>query len=71
MKKKNKHASGYGLGMKISLDLVSSIVVGVLIGLGLDNFFLTKPIFLIIFLLLGIVAGFYNLFKSVQKIDKK
>ncbi len=71
MKKKNNQASGYGLGMKISLDLVSSIVVGVLIGLGLDNFFLTKPIFLIIFLLLGIVAGFYNLFKSVQKIDKK
>ena len=39
MKKKNNQASGYGLGMKISLDLVSSIVVGVLIGLGLDNFF--------------------------------
>ena len=57
--------------MKISLDLLSSILVGAMIGLGIDNFFSTKPIFLLIFLVLGIIAGFYNLFKSAQILNKK
>ena len=47
--------NGYSIGLKISLDLVSSIIVGALIGLGLDKIFLTKPIFFIIFLVLGII----------------
>ena len=62
--------SGYGVGMKISLDLFSSIFVGTMIGLGIDKFFSTKPIFLLIFLVLGIIAGFYNLYKSAQNLNK-
>ena len=60
--------NGFGVGMKIRLDLISPIVVGVLIGIGFDNFFLTKPIFFIIFLLLGIVAGFMNIIKNMKKL---
>ena len=55
----------------MSLDLFSSILVGMMIGLGIDNFFSTKPIFLLIFLVLGIIAGFYNLYKSAQNLNKK
>ena len=51
------------------MDLVSSIIAGVLIGLGLDKIFLTKPIFFIIFLLLGFIAGFFNLYKSVKNLN--
>ena len=71
--KKNmqKKISGYGIGMKMSLDLFSSILVGIMIGLGIDNFFSTKPIFLLIFLVLGIIAGFYSLYKSAQNLNKK
>ena len=65
-----KKISGYGVGMKISLDLFSSILVGTMIGLGIDKFFSTKPIFLLIFLVLGIIAGFYNLYKSAQSLNK-
>ena len=70
--KKNtqKKKSGYGIGMKISLDLFSSILVGAMIGIGIDNFFSTKPIFLFIFLVLGIIAGFYNLYKSAKNLNK-
>ena len=60
--------NGYSIGLKISLDLISSIIVGVLIGLGLDKIFLTKPIFFIIFLVLGIITGFYSLFKTMKKL---
>ena len=61
--------NGYSLGLKISLDLISSIIVGALIGYGLDKIFLTKPVFFIIFLVLGIITGFYSLFKTVKKLN--
>ena len=61
--------NGYSIGLKISLDLISSIIVGALIGYGLDNIFLTKPVFFIIFLVLGIITGFYSLFKTVKKLN--
>ncbi len=61
--------NGYSIGLKISLDLISSIIVGALIGLGLDKFFSTKPIFFLIFLVLGIITGFYSLFKTMKKLN--
>ena len=61
--------NGYSIGLKISLDLISSIIVGALIGYGLDKIFLTKPVFFIIFLVLGIITGFYSLFKTVKKLN--
>ena len=61
--------NGYSIGLKISLDLISSIIVGALIGFGLDKIFLTKPVFFIIFLVLGIITGFYSLFKTVKKLN--
>ncbi len=67
--KQNKKRSGYSLGIKISMDLVASIIAGSLIGLGLDKFFSTKPIFFLIFLVLGIIAGFYSLYKSVKNLN--
>ncbi len=61
--------NGYSIGLKISLDLISSIIVGAFIGYGLDKIFLTKPVFFIIFLVLGIITGFYSLFKTVKKLN--
>ncbi|GIR25905.1 MAG: hypothetical protein CM15mP40_05130 [Alphaproteobacteria bacterium] len=61
--------NGYSIGLKISLDLISSIIVGALIGYGLDKIFSTKPVFFIIFLVLGIITGFYSLFKTVKKLN--
>ena len=64
-----KKDNGYSIGFKISMDLISSIIVGALIGIGLDKIFSTKPIFFIIFLVLGIIAGFYSLFKTMKKLN--
>ena len=47
---KNK-PENINFGIKIGLDLVSTIVVAVLIGLGIDKIFSTHPIFFISFLL--------------------
>ena len=61
--------NGYSIVLKIYLDLISSIIVGALLGYGLDKIFLTKPVFFIIFLVLGIITGFYSLFKTVKKLN--
>ena len=68
-KTNNNKNNGYSIGLKISLDLISSIIVGALIGFGLDKIFSTKPVFFIIFLVLGIITGFYSLFKTMKKLN--
>ena len=65
--KKRKNLKG-NIGLKISLDLISPMIAGVLIGLGFDKIFLTKPIFFLIFLLLGIIAGLINVIKAMNKL---
>ena len=57
-KSKNKNKTNINIGLKFSLDLISPIIMGILIGIGCDKFFSTNPIFFLIFLLLGIIAGF-------------
>ena len=67
-RKKKPEPKGLGIGMKISLDLISPIIVGILIGLGFDKFFSTKPVFFLIFLLLGILTGFISVIKSMKSL---
>lgn len=43
--------------LSIAIDLVSSIMVGLVIGYWLDKFFDSKPICIIIFVLVGSLAG--------------
>jgi F0F1-type ATP synthase assembly protein I len=66
--KKKTEPRGLGIGMKISLDLISPIIVGILIGLGFDKIFSTKPVFFLIFLLLGIITGFISVIKSMKSL---
>ena len=66
--KKKTEPQGLGIGMKISLDLISPIIVGILIGLGFDKIFSTKPVFFLIFLLLGILTGFISVIKSMKSL---
>ncbi|MGD9160651.1 MAG: AtpZ/AtpI family protein [Desulfobacteraceae bacterium] len=55
------HLSTVGLAMALS------IILGVLIGYYLDDKFNTEPWFFIIFLALGIIAAFKNLYIIYKK----
>ena len=66
--RKKTEPQGLGIGMKISLDLISPIIVGILIGLGFDKIFSTKPVFFLVFLLLGIITGFISVIKSMKSL---
>ena len=66
--KKSNSSKNFNVGTRISIDLVATLVVSILIGLGIDKIFSTHPIFFIIFLLLGIITGFYNIIKFMYKL---
>ncbi|MDH4163208.1 MAG: AtpZ/AtpI family protein [Nitrospirota bacterium] len=53
----------------VGIAMVASTVIGYFIGLYLDRFFSTSPWCTIIFLVLGIIAGFKNLFDQARKIQ--
>ena len=55
----------------IGLHLVSGIIVGVFVGYYLDKFFNTSPLLTIIFFFLGVITGFYNMYKDVLKYIEK
>jgi len=53
----------------VGINLVLSTFVGLAMGYGLDSLFNTSPWLTIIFLLLGIIAGFRELFRMARKQD--
>lgn len=54
----------------MGLNLVVSTFIGLAIGYWLDGVFSTRPWLTIIFLLLGIVSGFREIFRMIQKEDR-
>ena len=66
--KKNKDFKDFGVYLKSGVELVSAIIIALVIGIFLDNYFQSKPIFLIIFLILGFAAGIMNVYRSVKKL---
>ncbi|MBS1126666.1 MAG: hypothetical protein H6Q93_655 [Nitrospirae bacterium] len=53
----------------VGINLVLSTFVGLAIGYGLDSLFHSSPWLTIIFLILGIIAGFRELFRMAKKQD--
>ena len=57
VKQKNKRGKQISIAMRLSTELVVASIVGAILGWYIDKWLNTKPIFLIIFLLLGVVSG--------------
>lgn len=55
--------SASNLGFRVLVEFLSAILVGTLIGWQIDKWAHTGPIFLVIFLLLGMVAGLVNIYR--------
>ncbi len=71
-KNSDEHNKGSSMGaaFKMSTELVSAVAVGTIIGFILDNWFGTKPWFILIFFFIGVVAGILNVIKSAKKMQK-
>ncbi len=58
-------------GWRMVIELVVGLLLGFGIGLGLDIFLNTKPIFLIIFALLGFIAGVKTMLNTAKSMKKE
>ncbi len=63
------HGTGkaMGIGMRVTSELVANVLVGTLLGWQIDKWFDTSPIFLLIFLLLGVASGFWNVYRIAMR----
>lgn len=57
------NASALRIGLRVGVELVSALIVGVAIGYGLDRLLGTKPVFIAVFVLLGGAAGVLNVWR--------
>lgn len=70
--RQESQAFGLGLAMRLGTELVVATMIGVGIGYGLDRWLGTQPWLLLLFLLLGSVAGFKNVYRMVHPVvDQK
>jgi len=67
MKKKDNLGYYLSLITQVGLTIIASILVGLFLGMFLDEIFKTEGVFLMIFLLFGIIGGFLNAYKQILK----
>jgi len=60
-----------GLASTLGLTIVIATFIGLALGLWLDRVFDTSPWLTVIFLILGIVAGFRNFYRFMSKRAKE
>ncbi len=58
--------SAMSLGLRAGSEFVAAILVGTAIGWGIDGLFHTKPLFIILFFLLGVVAATLNVIRAAS-----
>ena len=65
-KKKNKGFLSEYVNINVGYSIVTPILLGVIVGLAIDSRFKTKPFFTVLFIFLGMISSFYNLFKLIK-----
>ena len=66
-----KRGSFLGASFKLGTELVAAVGVGTIIGFILDNWFGTKPWFIITFFFIGVIAGMLNVIKVANSMQEK
>jgi ATP synthase protein I len=64
-------AQGIGLGMRIGIELVASVLVGAGLGWYVDQKLHTRPIFLLALVALGFTAGVMNVIRISKGLDDR
>ena len=64
-------ASAMAVGLRLSSELVAGVLVGAALGWGFDRLLSTSPWGLIVFLLLGFIAGVINVMRAAGVMAKQ
>lgn len=55
---------------QIGFSMVIHILLSVYIGMKIDKWLGTNPIFLVLLLIIGVLSGFYNVYRMIMTINK-
>ena len=67
----DEHYSQAQLAWRMVIELVAGLGIGFGIGYGLDLLLGTLPIFMVLFVMLGLAAGVKTMLRSAQEIQNK
>jgi len=62
-------SKGAGIGMRIGIELLAAVLVGGGIGLFIDRWLDTAPIFMLAFVVLGFAAGVMDVLRILKGLD--
>ena len=68
---KEKDSENMRVGLQAGAELITAIIAGAFFGYLLDSWLDTKPFFLIALLVLGVITGFVNVWRTTQNIGYK
>lgn len=60
-----------GVGVRIAVELLSGLLVGLGLGYALDRWLGTRPWLMLVFLVLGSAAGFMNVLRAVRSLEQR
>ena len=66
-----EHYSQAQLAWRMVIELVAGLGIGFGIGYGLDTLFGTMPVFLVLFIFLGLAAGVQTMMRSAAEVQLK
>ena len=66
-----RYSTASNLVVELGATLIGNVLVGVFIGIWLGNVYGSKTIFIIIFLFVGLISGFYQVWKIASRELKK
>lgn len=61
--------SGMAVGLQIAVELIAGIAIGVGLGWFLDGWLGTKPWMLLVFTIVGFVAGLMNVIRRAKQLE--
>jgi len=65
-----KNSNALGIALKMGTEFVAAVFVASFIGFQIDKWLETTPFFIIIFFIIGSVAGILNVVRSSKMINK-
>ena len=63
---KEPMGKGMGLGFRMAADFLAAVIVGAVLGVGIDALFHSSPWGLIVCLILGFITGVWNVVRVAQ-----
>jgi ATP synthase protein I len=66
-----EHYSQANLAWRMVIELVAGLGIGFGIGFGLDTLFGTRPWLMVIFVILGFIAGVKTMIRSAEEVQRK